>query len=425
VALAAGAAQAQQYLINELSFGHAGRLNSPENRGLVPNFVIQGEPRPPQVLSNKIILTPPSPGNQRASIWAEKTLEQDEWVTDIEFRATGPERGGGNLNLWLAKDGASQVGASSVYTVGKFEGLVLVVDAHGGSGGMLRGFLNDGTVDYASRQSVDELAFGHCIYPYRNLGRPSQIKLRHTRNTFKVEIDSRVCFESDKVTLPRGYNLGVTAATPENPDSFEVFKLVVMSDSSSNANPGKFREPQRQPPTPMGGIRPDTSLEGFDADAFEQPMDEDAEIFQTSQKQFQDLHNRLQSSSHQLSSIYRSVSRHHQLDEQRHTEVKNLIQDLRADLAKIDQIEGLQNRINDLEKEVRGMRNDMGRKLTANERTVKGYLSDHHATLSQTVIDSMPGHKRLIATVVGIQILFAVAYVLYKRRKANSPKKFL
>ena len=134
-----------------------------------------------------MILTPLAPGNTRGAVWAETPNEYARWVTDLDFRTNGPERGGGNLNVWLAKGGGQAVGQSSIYTVGQFEGLALVVDQHGGSGGMIRGFLNDGTTDFSTHHSVDSLAFGHCTYPYRNLGRPSQLKLRQTDAVFKVD----------------------------------------------------------------------------------------------------------------------------------------------------------------------------------------------------------------------------------------------
>lgn len=379
------------------------------------------------MLSNKVILTPVSPGNQRNSIWGEKTLQETEWVADIDLRANGPERGSGNLNIWLVNDGASQVGSSSVYTVGKFEGLVLVIDAHGGSGGMLRAFLNDGSVDFSARPSVDDLAFGNCIYPYRNLGRPSQVKMRQTRNNFRVEIDGQLCFESNNVSLPPGYNFGITAATPDNPDSFEIFKLVVLSDRQSgssnanaNANGGSTYTSRQQQPKK----KPDISTEPYDE--FDDGLpDEDADIFQTSKAQFQDLHNRLQSTNHQLSSVYRSVSRHHQLDEKRHNELKDLFTELKSELNRLDQIEPLQQRIKDLEKEIRGVRNDLGKKMRENERQFKGYLSDHHATLSQAMSDSVPGHGKLITILILTQVVLAVGYVVYKRRRASSPKKYL
>ena len=83
-------------------------------------------------MSDKVILTPPYPGNQRGAVWADARVSQSEWVAQFEFRATGPERGGGNLQLWYAKDGPTSVGTSSIYTAGYFDGFVLVIDPYGG-----------------------------------------------------------------------------------------------------------------------------------------------------------------------------------------------------------------------------------------------------------------------------------------------------
>ena len=59
-------------------------------------------------------------------------VSQSEWVAELEFRATGPERGGGNLQLWYAKEGRLNIGTSSVYTAGTYDGMVLVIDPYGG-----------------------------------------------------------------------------------------------------------------------------------------------------------------------------------------------------------------------------------------------------------------------------------------------------
>ena len=59
-------------------------------------------------------------------------VSQAEWIAQFDFRASGPERGGGNLQLWYAKDGPTAVGTSSIYTAGQFDGFVLVIDSYGG-----------------------------------------------------------------------------------------------------------------------------------------------------------------------------------------------------------------------------------------------------------------------------------------------------
>ena len=63
-------------------------------------------------------------------------VSQSEWFAELEFRATGPERGGGNLQLWYAKDGRMNIGTSSIYTVGNYDGMVLVIDSYGGKVGI-------------------------------------------------------------------------------------------------------------------------------------------------------------------------------------------------------------------------------------------------------------------------------------------------
>lgn len=61
--------------------------------------------------------------------------------------------------------------------------------------------MNDGSLDYKNYHSVDSLAFGHCDYSYRNLGRPSKLQIRQEGSTFEVIIDSKLCMSTDKVYL--------------------------------------------------------------------------------------------------------------------------------------------------------------------------------------------------------------------------------
>jgi mannose-binding lectin 1 len=99
----------------------------------IPGFQLLGKPNPPEILSNKVILTPPAPGNQRGAVWSEKTLDYASWTVDVDFRTTGPERGSGNIQVWLANKGKDEIGTSSVYTAGKFQGLAIVIDQYAGS----------------------------------------------------------------------------------------------------------------------------------------------------------------------------------------------------------------------------------------------------------------------------------------------------
>lgn len=359
-----------------------------------------------------------APGNQRGAIWAETALTRSAWEAEFEFRASGSERGGGNINFWLVRQGSHEVGSNSIYSVGKFDGLGLVIDSHGGSGGMVRGFLNDGSVDYAHQHSIDKLAFGHCQYSYRNLGRPTRIKLRQTHDAFKVEVDDHPCFDTNKVSLPAGYHFGITAATPDNPDSFEVFKMVVQSDStvSSDAdhaahhqNTHPYSTQQQQPLHGGANVMPD----------------EPADHFRTSAAQFEDLHNRLQVLMHQLSTITATLVEFDHHSEDRHDLTSRAIDALRSQLPVTNHNEDLMNRIKEMEKQVHSMRDDFNKKFSEHHDSFQDYLHDHHANLADAVAESMPGHGKLILAFVGCQVFLVAAYFVYKRRRANSPKKYL
>jgi len=85
-----------------------------------------------------------------------------------------------------------------LYTVGKFDGLVLAIGMYGGKGS-LRAFLNDKSVSFKDHHHVDNLAFASCDLNYRNTGHFIQVKVRQTSWTFEVEVDGRHCFQTHKV----------------------------------------------------------------------------------------------------------------------------------------------------------------------------------------------------------------------------------
>ncbi|KAI9742630.1 MAG: hypothetical protein M1818_003771 [Claussenomyces sp. TS43310] len=404
-----------QYLANELSFGYDGRVTNP-----VSNFRIIGEANPPQVLSTKIILTPPAPGNQRGAAWAEKPLQHTEWTGDVFFRATGPERGSAKLAIWLVKDGERDLGLSSIYTVGKFDGLALTIDTYDGTGGMIRGFLNDGSTDYKSHHSVDSLAFGHCAYSYRNLGRPSQIKLRQDKSMFKVEVDGSTCFETSNVRLPTGYFFGFTAVSAEMPDSVEVYKFVVTTDSPFPVDASQSAgQPEQQ--------RNDAPPVSLNMDSLNDPADLPAEAIEQA-RQFADVHNRLQAVFRHIGSVQRDLKHFEQRQTERHQEL------LGARTFPFDQFNAMDRRLDAMEKAINQIRLDVSDKdYVKLHAELKKTLQDSHTNLLEGMVGSV-GHAisssapRLgffIFIIIGSQMLLALSYVLYKRRRLMAPKKYL
>lgn len=198
VASCAATSAYANYVIDTLSFGHKDVISHDKKE--IPNWRISGEGWQPQILSDRVILTPPYPGNKRGELGANHALDKNEFEVDMAFRATGQERGNGNLQIWLTKSDHPPHIVNSIYTIGQFDGLVLSIDQYGGSGGKVRAFLNDGTVSFKDHHSVDSLAFGQCDYAYRNRGGLSHLKITQTGEIFAVEVDGRMCFQTNKVS---------------------------------------------------------------------------------------------------------------------------------------------------------------------------------------------------------------------------------
>ena len=357
---------ASAYILNGLSFGHQDKL-SPNGRAL-PGWSLSGENHQVQLLSDRVILTPPVPGNARGAIWSDTTVPTPDWTADFEFRASGQESGSGNINVWFTKE--NTIGANSVYTVGQFDGLVLVLDQYSGSSGKIRGFLNDGTQNFKAHSSLESLAFGHCDYAYRNLGRPSRLRVTN-HDGLTVSIDDKQCFRTDRVSLPSNYYFGVTAATGENPDSFEVNKFVV--SSAAPAEPHHLNDPAAKAGAPPPQLQ---RLDKFPSSPEAVP-DRVADDFKNQNDQFADLHNRMQGMTHQIANILPEIAQLGQKMEQRHDALLAVQpSDVLGDLKR--RIEGIERTVMQIQKDVEGR--DYGKHISdlqSSIESVKGGLTEH------------------------------------------------
>jgi len=366
-------AAVSQDIDSALSFGQDDRI-SPDNNH-IPSWQLSGEGHHPQILSDRIILTPPAPGHARGALWTDHVNNDEGWHVDIVFRASGQDRGTGNFQIWYIKDGQSVAGSNSVYTVPHFQGLVLTVDQHGGKGGMLRGFLNDGNTNYKDHHMVDSLAFGSCDFNYRNLGKSSKITVEQNGSGLHVKIDDQSCFSSDKITLPTGYHFGLTAATSDNPDSFEVNSFIKRRTIISH--PSSFSGGSEQHHLP---------------NAPEQLADRDAESIKLQAEQFADIHNRVQSMSHQINDMFVEFEKIHQLLEKTQEKIIEKIprsneESLSALSRRLDNIE---RQLTTVQKDVAGR--DYGKHLDDLHKAVEGVRGG----LSDSLPDTL--HKSKLIT---------------------------
>ncbi|KAM5444197.1 hypothetical protein MferCBS31731_000714 [Microsporum ferrugineum] len=400
-------------VIERSSFGNGRRAS--HGAGGMPGWTVSGSGFLPEMLSDRIILTPPYPGNKRGALWAEDIIHDLEWNVAFDFRANGEERSGGNIQIWYVKQPAS-VGTSSIYTVGKFDGLAITIDTHGGRPG-IRGFLNDGTIDYKAN-NVDALAFGHCDYHYRNLGRPSKLQIKQSTREFEVLIDGHTCFKtpksrdihinllSPKAFIPPGNVFGITAASAESPDSFEAFRFVATTSSSGNTKQNeRGREPQHRP----AQANNDKPLSGGNIDS-----------------QVKDLQNRLQMISSTTNKLMEELHALSATSEDRMKEIIRII-------AHRDQVSSVDQRLQRVERMVESMQREVeGKDYQHHFKQLQDLLHNSHSGLLDTlhdsshrIISSAPRMGFFIFLMVAVQLLLAVAYVVYKKRRAGMPKKFL
>lgn len=421
--LACSSASAQ--IIDNISFGRNDRI-SPNGRG-VPGWSVSSQNHAPQLLSDRIILTPPVPSNTRGALWADNAITSVEWTAEFEFRASGQDQGSGNLQLWLAKD-KSQVAQNSIYTVEKFDGLAIVIDQYGGRGGSIRGFLNDGSQNFKSHAAVESLAFGHCDYSYRNLGQPSKLRITSLHG-LTVSIDDRVCFTTNRIQLPPNYYFGITAATAENPDSFEIYKFI-----ASAAADDKY---QTGPPVQQNRGGEKLNILPGSPEAL---PDTDADLLKSQNEQFADLHNRLQGLTHQVADMYALFDALGRKIDDRANELASSVssqsgqQQQQQGAPSRDAIDRIDRRVENIERTVERVLKDVESKdyrqhlsdLQSTMNSVKGGLTDGlPATLGEIVTSSAPRMGMFIAVVVAVQIMLAGAYIVYKKRRDSAPKKYL
>ncbi|ORY07551.1 concanavalin A-like lectin/glucanase domain-containing protein [Clohesyomyces aquaticus] len=440
-AIALSASARAQYVIDNLSFGHKDGTISPNLRG-IPHFHATGEGYVPEILSDRVILTPPYPGNKRGALWAEDPLQHGEWTAELSFRASGIERGGGNLQIWYTKDSQKNDIPSSLYTASKFDGLVLMVDQYEGRGGSVRGFLNDGSVDFRSHHDLDTMSFGQCNYAYRNLGRLSVLKFSQVHGHFEVTIDGNPCFKTDKIRLPTGYYFGISAASAENPDSFEAHKFVVSTTNSHTREEPNHQQHQQQAVHQQQnayeqnrhqqeGQRQNNPHSGAQPTLGEIPQmlsDVLAGSIKSQADQFADLHNRIQIISHYVNEIHEKIDRENNENKQRFDEIMRRLTPLD------DKTSAMMRNIEKVERVSMEVQRDLESKDFKDMlRTVHNAIQDSHNSLTSGMPVAMahivgsqkPSIMTFLFIAVAVQVMVVGAYMVYKKRRHGAPKKYL
>ncbi|ODQ64723.1 concanavalin A-like lectin/glucanase [Nadsonia fulvescens var. elongata DSM 6958] len=199
---------------------------------------------------NRLSLTSLTEANQRGSIWSQNPIPYNSFKFSVSLDVSGPVNPGGGLAIWYSKNPGE---TGPVHGSRDFwDGLAIMVDYDArkvdgkGGEGMIRGHLNDGSINYneiALKDDISKQSFSMCKINYRNTGAPFVIDIFHEPGNLTVNVNGQNCFTSDKIQLePFGF-LGVSADSTENPDSFSVYSVSTYQDSEKiHERPGRTQQ---------------------------------------------------------------------------------------------------------------------------------------------------------------------------------------
>lgn len=220
------------------------------------------------------------------------------------------------------------------------------------------------------------------------------MEISQTSKLFKVSLDGKVCFESTKISLPLGYSLGINAASASDPDSFEVFKFVVTTETHTPEIHGGTAEPAVAAADPhaqayMGKSQhidtPPPKQE--EAPAYKDIPEVDAAKI-AANAQFADLHNRLQGLTRHLTTTSRDLVHYQNLAAERHNTILDLLHKLESQIAPIPALQGNLNRFENMERkmdlvsaDVKQTKSDLHNALDQHVAGLRSEVRDTHSTL--------------------------------------------
>lgn len=194
------------------------------------------------------------------------------------------------------------------------------------------------------------------------------MKLKHTNSIFEVTVDDRVCFSTNQVALPTGNTFGITAATPETPDSFEIFKFLLQSAAGQGIPAQQMNSQQQQQSQPI--LNQNT---GNPAAQQAQAADPGTAAG------FADLSGRLQLTNKAVQNILQDLRTQSQKSDSRHAEVQQKLA-TKGELAAMDaRLERIETALQYLQRDMPGK--DIRESFNQLEKT----LRSSHLSLSENL----------------------------------------
>ncbi len=227
--------------------------------------------------------------------------------------------------------------------------------------------------------------------------------IKQHESGFRVDVDGKLCFESSKIRLPLGYNFGITAASAENPDSFEVFKFVTTTESHTpdvhDSNAGIQNQRMSRPPVANNIPSPNQAPNpGFspnnDIPSFSDPPEAPASQYKSSAEQFSDLHNRLQAMMRSINALHKANDLYSQQAAVRHEDLMGHI--VRQENA-LERIEVLMKKLEEVQRDVKQTKSDLHNALDNHVAGLRGEVTrTHNSKLSLSPLFSFLASLRYL-----------------------------
>jgi mannose-binding lectin 1 len=229
-----------------------------------------------------------------------------------------------------------------------------------------------------------------------------------------------------------GNSFGISAASSDNPDSFEVFKFVVTTESHSpdiNAVDPKIDFQGKTAQVPIGNSKggapvPVNKQGDGDIPAFSDPPEAAASEFKSSDAQFADLHNRLQAMMKHIHALHRSIP-----DSGSIALLKSDIAAVSSQLSTLSRIESIEKKLDAIQADVKQTKSDLHGALDRRFMGLKTDITESHGKTVESLMghigENRTGLWGILCVVLLVQGGLGGAYLAYKRRIKNGPKKYL
>lgn len=159
--------------------------------------------------------------------------------------------------------------------------------------------------------------------------------------------------------------------------------------------------------------------------SFNDPPEVPAAEIKNTDAQFADLHNRLQAMMKHIIAMNREMTQSQSAATLRSNNLQGDFARLESQLSKLDYLVSMDKKLDSIQADVRQTKADLHNALDKHVAGLRSEVRDTHGKVLGSIASNAPGIVGFLFVVFGSQALLVLAYVLYKRRKANAPKKYL